>query len=119
MSNEVSYILIFITSIFISSVSQILLKKSANKTYSNKLKEYFNCNVVVAYILFFASTLITIYAFRYIPLSWGPILESTGYIFVSVLGVIFLKEKIAGRKLLGMIIIVFGIIVCSLGSLPQ
>ena len=31
---------VFLVSVFISSVSQILLKKSADKTYDSKLKEY-------------------------------------------------------------------------------
>jgi small multidrug resistance pump len=116
MSKESAYIFIFISSVFISSVSQILLKKSANATYSNKLKEYLNSKVISAYTMFFASTLITILAYKYIPLSLGPILESTGYIFVSVLGLIFLKERISAKKAIGMAIIILGVIVFSLGG---
>ncbi|WP_019551948.1 EamA family transporter [Propionispira raffinosivorans] len=114
MNKEVIYIFVFIISVFISSVSQILLKKSANEIHANKLAEYFNFKVILAYIMFFASTLITIFAYKYIPLSFGPILEFTGCIFVVILGSVFLKEKINRSKLMGMLMIVLGIIVFSL-----
>lgn len=105
------HIVIFLCSVFISSVSQILLKSSANQKYENVLKEYFNVKVILAYGIFFASTLMTIIAYRYVPLSMGAILEASGYIFVSVLSYFFLKEKISTRKLLGLGIILVGIFV--------
>lgn len=103
------YILIFLLSVFISSISQILLKKSANKVYDNKIKEYLNPRVIIAYSMFFLSSLITVLAYRVVPLSLGGILESTGYIYVTILGYIFLHEKVGKRKLLGLIIILLGI----------
>lgn len=114
MNNEILYIIIFITSVFISSVSQILLKKSANTIYKNKIREYVNYKVIFSYFLFILSTLITLYAYKVVPLSLGPILESTGYIFVTILGVIILDEKINKKKFIGMIIIMVGIVVYSL-----
>ncbi|KTE93858.1 multidrug ABC transporter [Desulfitobacterium hafniense] len=102
---------IFIFSVFISSISQIMLKKSALKNYDSKIKEYINPLVITAYSVFFISSLLTMFAYKYVPLSIGPILESTGYIFVGVLSYIFLKERINARKLAGMIIILLGIIV--------
>lgn len=102
-------------SVFISSASQIVLKKSANKIYETKLQEYLNLPVIIAYAMFFASSLLTILAYKAVPLSMGPILEATGYIWVSILGLVFLKEKIRKEKILGMAIIVFGIIVFNLG----
>ena len=50
---------VFLVSVFISSVSQILLKKSADKTYDSKIKEYLNPLVIAAYGMFFCSMLIT------------------------------------------------------------
>lgn len=116
MRNElIIYVLIFLMSVFISSASQIVLKKSANKIYETKLQEYLNLPVIIAYAMFFASSLLTILAYKAVPLSMGPILEATGYIWVSILGLVFLKEKIRKEKILGMAIIVFGIIVFNLG----
>ena len=108
------YIILFLSAVFISSVSQIMLKKSANKTYESKLKEYMNPWVIIAYGLFFGATLVTVIAYKYIPLSLGPILESAGYFFVTILGMVFLKEKVGKKKALGLLIILAGIIVFNL-----
>lgn len=91
-----------------------MLKKSANKSYENKLREYLNPLVICAYGLFFLSSLITVFSLKYVPLSFGPILESTGYIFINILSLMFLKEKISKRKYIGMAVIIFGIVVSAL-----
>jgi len=114
MNDKILYSIIFISSVFLSSVSQLLLKKSAKKTYDKKIEEYLNPWVIFSYCLFFICTLITIIAYKKIPLSVGPILESTGYIFVSVLGAVFLGEKFSKKKLSGMLFIILGIIIFSL-----
>ncbi|WP_293972562.1 multidrug ABC transporter [uncultured Ruminococcus sp.] len=108
--------LVFVVSVLISSISQVMLKTSANKSYSDRIKEYLNPTVIIAYGLFFLSTLITVFAYKVVPLSLGPVLESTGYIFVAVLGVVLLKEKMSRRKLFGMILILAGIALFSLGG---
>ena len=109
-----TYILIFLCSVLISSISQVLLKSSANKEHGNALKEYLNPKVIIAYVMFFLETLITILAYKYVPLSMGGILESSGYIFVAVLSYIFLHEKISKRKMLGLAVILLGILVFNL-----
>lgn len=114
MKNSVLYSMIFLGSVFVSSVSQVILKKSSGKVYDSKIKEYLNLPVMVAYGLFFCSSLITVFAYKGVALSLGPILESTGYIWVSILGALFLKEKLNKKKICGMIIIIVGIIVFNL-----
>lgn len=108
------YIALFLFSVFISSVSQIMLKTSANKEYTRWIDEYLNPKVIIAYGLFFVSSLLTVFAYKYVPLSMGPILEATGYVFVSALGYFILKEKIGKRKIFGLIVIVLGIIVFNM-----
>lgn len=105
------YVGIFLLSVFLSSVSQTILKKSATEMHENAMKEYLNLKVVLAYGIFFVSSLITVWAYRYIPLSVGTVLESCGYIFVTVLGYIFLKEHISKRKLVGICCIFVGILI--------
>ncbi len=100
-------------SVLISSVSQIMLKVSANKTWPNRLAEYFNPMVILSYGMFFLSTILTMLALRYVPLSMSPILESTSYIFVSIMGYFLLKEKFSKRKLTGLGLILVGIFVFS------
>lgn len=108
------HVFIYIFSVFISSVSQIMLKSSANKKYDSRLKEYLNPMVIIAYGIFFLATLVTVYAYKGIPLSLGPILETTGYLWVSLLGYFILKEKISRRKLLGLAVVIIGIVVSCL-----
>ena len=107
---------VFLRSVLISSISQILLKKSADKTYDSRLKEYLNPLVIIAYGMFFCSMMITMYCYRYVDVSAGPIFESAGYIFVGVLGYIFLKEKFTAKKIIGMLLIMIGIVVFSFGG---
>lgn len=114
MNEKILFSLIFVFGVFISSVSQIILKKAAQKEYPNKIREYLNARVIFAYIIFFGATLCSIWAYTVIPLSLGPILESAGYIFVAFLSWLFLKEKITKKKMLGISIIIIGIIIYSL-----
>ncbi len=102
---------IWMISVFISSVAQVMLKIAANKTYEKRIREYLNPLVITAYGIFFVSTLLTMYALRYVPLTMSPIIESCSYIFVPVLGVFLLKEKISKRRLLGMAVMIAGILV--------
>ncbi len=111
----IKYVCIFLFSVFISSVSQIILKSSANETHESGLKEYLNAKVIIAYIIFFTSSLLTVLAYKKVPLSMGPILEATGYIWVSVLGYFILKEHIGKKKFAGLALIVIGVIVFSMG----
>lgn len=110
----ISYSAVMILSVLIASVSQIMLKKSAERKYPSKTKEYLNPLVITAYFLFFGTTLISMYALKVVPLSMAPILEACGYIFVAILSYIFLKEKMTKKQLLGMILIIIGIVVYSL-----
>ena len=113
--NELTiYICIYLTSIFLSSVSQVMLKSGSQKTYENKLKEYLNPLVILAYGLFFGCTLITMYALKVVPLSMAPVLEASGYIFVAVLSRVFLKERITRKKALGLGVIIAGILIYAL-----
>ena len=107
-------IAIFLGSVLVASISQIMLKKSANQKYDRWIDEYLNFRVIFAYGLFFLSSLLTVYAYKFVPLSMGPVLEASGYVFVAVMGYFILKEKIGKRKLLGLIIIIAGIVILSL-----
>jgi len=110
----IKYICIFLGAVLISSFSQILLKKSAGIEYPNKLREYINVRVIVAYSLFFASTLATMFAYKVVPLSMGPILEASGYVWVAILGRMILGEKIRKKKMLGLFIILVGIVISAI-----
>ena len=73
-----------------------------------------NFKAIFAYGMFFVSSLLTVWAYKFVPLSMGPVLESSGYFFVTVLSVIFLKEKVGLKKALGLALIIVGIITFGL-----
>ena len=105
---------IYILGVIISALAQILLKKSADVERENKLKEYLNFKTILAYGIFFGATLCTVFAYKYVPLSMGPILGTTEYVFVAILSYYLLKEKISRKKLIGLITIIFGVLIFSL-----
>lgn len=109
------YLIIWIISVFISSIAQVMLKIEANKPHKSRLQEYLNPMVAGAYGIFFVSVFLTYFALKYVPLTYSPIVEPLSYIFVPVIGVFLLKEKIPKRRILGMIIMIAGIAVFSMG----
>lgn len=108
------YSLFLLCGVFISAISQVMLKKAALKKYDNVVKEYLNPLVIFAYVLFVGTTFLSILAYRGIPLSMGPILEATSYIYVTIFGVKIFGEKINKKKILALIFIVVGIVIYSL-----
>lgn len=105
---------ILLASVFISAVSQVMLKKSALKTYDSPIKEYLNPLVIFAYALFVGTTLLSVIAYKGIPLSLGPVLESTAYVYVTVFGVLIFKERMTKGKLGALALIIVGIVVYAL-----
>lgn len=101
--------------VFVSSISQVMLKKSAIRTYDTAVKEYLNPLVIVAYTLFVASTLLSVIAYRGIPLSMGPILDATGYIYVTLFGITIFHERLNMRRVVALALIVIGIAVYATG----
>ncbi len=114
MSELAVYSGIMVLGYLISSFSQVLLKKSANKQYPSKLREYLNPLVIGGYGLFFFCTVLSVFCLKVVPLSMSPVLESVSYIFVAVLGYIFFKEKLTKKQILGMVLIVGGIAVYAI-----
>ena len=100
--------------VFISSVAQVLLKKESMKPHESVIQEYLNAPVIIAYVIFFGATFLSIYAYRVVPLSMGAILEATGYIYVTIFGVVIFKEKLNGMKLTALGLILAGIAVYAL-----
>ncbi|MDY4968778.1 MAG: EamA family transporter [Lachnospiraceae bacterium] len=114
--NTILYACVLLLGVFISAISQVMLKKASQKKYDNWLREYLNPLVIFAYILFFGTTLLSIIAYRGIPLSMGPILEATSYIYVTVFGATVFKEKLNRKKILALLLILCGIVVYALAG---
>lgn len=109
------FILIGALGVFVSSVAQVFLKKEALKPHDSFIKEYVNPLVIGGYALMLVSTLMLVVAFRGIPLSMGPILEATSYVYVTVFGVVLFKEKLNRRKVIALAVIMAGIFIYAAG----
>ena len=104
-----NYLLLAIFSVLIASVSQVFLKLGAEKKYTTKIREYLNPYVITGYGMLFLSMLLTIVAYRKLSYLSIPVVESLGYILVPFFSIIVFKEKIKGKRLLGISIILLGI----------
>jgi multidrug transporter EmrE-like cation transporter len=113
--NDVSliYLFVLLAGVFISAISQVMLKKAALKKYDSVIKEYVNPLVIIAYVMFVGTTFLSILAYKGIPLSMGPVLEATSYIYVTMFGVTIFKEKMNRKKVASLVLIVVGIVVYS------
>lgn len=117
MNKIIIYSMLYMVGVLISSLSQVLLKKSANINNENNesfFQTYFNWRVITAYGIFFLATIISLISYKYIPLSFGAVIEATQYIFVALFGYFFLKEKIDKTKISGLILIIIGVIIFTL-----
>lgn len=111
----IKYYLIAVFSGMLSSFSQILLKKSAQKEKDSVIKEYLNLYVIGGYAITALCMVLTIIAFKGMPFKYGAVLESLTYLYIMVLSKMLLGEKLTKKKVIGNIIIVIGVIIFSLG----
>lgn len=103
--------ILLVLSVVVASLSQILLKKSASKTYSSVLREYLNPYVIIGYGMMVVSTLLTVGGYAGLEYKNGAVIESLGFVLVMLLSRFFFGEKITGKKLLGNALILLGIFV--------
>ena len=107
--------LIYLLGVLLSSFAQILLKKEASGEHDSLIWEYLNPRVIIGYAIIFGCTILTILAYRGgLPVSWGNVLESMGYVFVTVLGVTLLHEKVGREKLIALGVILVGVLMFTL-----
>ena len=105
------YLGLAVFSVFVASLSQTLLKWESGKEHKNLIREYLNVGVIGGYGLLALSMLLTMFAYRKLPLSMTPAFESCSYIFVTIFGVTVFHEKVTRKKLIALGLIVAGILV--------
>ena len=108
------YILIMVAGALLTAISQLLLKQSANQEHKNFLSEYLNWRVIVAYGIFFGVLLANTYAYTKVDMKYGSIIDTLAYVFVFILSISILREKITRKKLIGNLLIILGIIIYGL-----
>lgn len=105
-----SGILIYLITPLISAVSQLILKKAADRPDYTGVRVYLNLPVIIAYALFFGCMLLNVVALRTLELTTASVLEASSYLYVMLLSFLFLKEKITPRRLIGNLVIIVGIV---------
>ena len=103
--------LLAVFSVFVASVSQTLLKWESGREHKSLVREYLNPGVIGGYGLLALSMLLTMFAYKKLPLSMSPAFESFSYIFVTIFGVTIFHERVTKKKLLALVIILAGILV--------
>ena len=111
---QLPYVLLYLCSTILASVSQVLLKKAALREHKTLLEEYTDWRVILGYGLFVGCTLLTMLAYKGVPLNVGPVLEATGYLYVTIFGVTIFHEKMNPKKIAALVMIVVGIIIYAL-----
>lgn len=111
---QLPYVLLYLGSTFLASVSQVLLKKAAMREHKSLLAEYTDWRVILGYGLFVGCTLLTMLAYKGVPLNVGPVLEATGYLYVTLFGVTIFHERMDPRKIGALALILAGILVYAL-----
>lgn len=107
-------VLIILFSIFLTSISQILLKLSSDKKYNHKIREYLNFYVIFSYSMFFITMLLNTFALKFIDMKSIQVFMALSYGIVLVLSKLILKEEITKNKLIGNIIIIMGVIIFNI-----
>ena len=106
---------IYALGVFLASVSQVLLKREAMKPHESMIAESLNPQVILAYSIFFVTTLTTIVAYTVIPVSLGSVLEATSYLYVMAFGALIFNERITFPKIVAIGLIIGGVIIFALG----
>ena len=99
---------------FFTAISQVLLKQSANKKYSNPLLEYLNSRVIVAYGILFGVLLLNTWCYTKVDMRFGPVIDTAAYVFVLIFSRVILNEKITQGKLVGNLLIIAGILIYTM-----
>ena len=110
---EFRYSLLLVFSTLISSISQVFLKKSANRAYKKRIQEYLNPLVFFAYFLFVLSAIMTMVSYKVVTVSVGAMLETSSYVFVFLFDMLFFREKATFQKVLAIFLIILGVAVAA------
>ncbi|AGB01276.1 EamA family transporter [Methanoregula formicica] len=105
------YFALTLVVIILTSIAHLLLKKGSVDAAAARKKMYLHPLSITAYLLFAVAALLSIFAMKGLDLKVFFALTSLTYICIPLLSFVFLKEPTTRNKLLGIIIISFGVII--------
>ena len=108
------YYLFLIGMTVLGSFGAYFLKKA---TAGNKglLQAFFTKELYIGGVLYFASALVNIYVLKYLDYTVVLPLTSLAYIWTMFIAGFIMKEKITRNKIIGVICIMVGAVLISLG----
>ncbi len=109
-------LLIALSGVIIASFAQILMKSSARTRIENNfLRKFLNIRVILGYSMMLLSSFLSVASLKYLPLKFVPVIEATGFIWVPLLSMLFLKEKPTKNNIIGGLIIITGMCIFACG----
>lgn len=96
----------------LGAVASLFLKKASGVEGLAALLK--NTNFYIGGFLYFLSAVLNIYVLRYLDYSVVLPLTSFTYIWTMVLSYRILKEKITGKKIMGVVLILAGAVMVSM-----
>jgi uncharacterized membrane protein len=105
-------ILVLISTIF-AAFGSLFLKKASTK-FKFSFKGIFNKNLILGGLIYVFSTIFFIAALRRGQVSILYPITSLSYIWVSIIAVLFLKEKMNKFRYIGILFIILGVILITI-----
>ncbi len=109
-----TYYLAAILGVFLTAVSQLLMKLGARQRMKSRLRLYLNVYMLTAYSTLVLVTLLNLYAYHEIPLKVGLMLSPLALILVGILSSWLLKERLTRLQIFGAFVILMGVTVFNL-----
>lgn len=106
------YFVSFLLMTLLGSVASLFLKKASGT--SGIVAMLKNVNLYIGGFLYLASAVLNIWILRYLDYSVVLPLTSLTYIWTMVLSYFILKEKITGKKIGGVALILIGAVLVSI-----
>lgn len=108
---------LFLAGVVSASIGQVLMKKGAlrgrdRSVFASFLDRY----VIAGYVLMLVSTVTATIALKVMPLNLTVALQPLGYVFVALLSVAVLSERMQRHHVWGALIILLGIVLFDLGA---
>ena len=106
------YFILLLIMTLLGSIAALFLKKASGSEGILELLK--NLNFYIGGFLYFVSAVLNIIVLRYLDYSIVLPLTSITYIWTMLLSYLILKERITGKKIGGVIMIIIGAICVSL-----
>jgi len=116
MTTSISSILLVILATFIGAFGPIYLKRGSSLFSFNVLKLIKNKNIMFGFFLYGVSTLIFIPALKGGEVSILYPFVALTYVWVALLSVKMLNEKMDKHKWMGILLIIIGVVIIGFGS---